>query len=463
MIVSRRTEQVQKEKTLKELLEALEKDELIGFLLSYARSDTKFENAINGRFCKPDLEEELYKLEREIYWALEEAYERQRYDKWHSLDFEGAEIYGEIEYRIQQGHIRLAFSAMELLYRKLLEAFSDQEECEIADEIEHYCLDLMAKAADNAVLEEDREYIFKQCIVLSKLEEGKDYGADYEGKLLAIAAKLVTPESFEELEETLALFDSSWREEEFKLIHLEIIRRIRGETAANRFIAENLRFPRIREIAFDEAVKQEDFTEAERLCIDALSPSDQCESVKQWGGYSSRVSPWLYKLYSVHEAIDDLEKMAATARAILFKGDLAYYDKLKSLLMVQDAWNASYAELLVECKAELPSFQYMEILAKEGELVLLMEQVRQHPHSIYSYGEMLAQEYPAEIAALFVGEIRKNAEAAYGRESYRRVCSSMQVFSKAGYRDEALDLIDDLRIRYKRKPAFVDELNKALI
>jgi hypothetical protein len=44
----------------------------------------------------------------------------------------------------------------------------------------------------------------------------KDYGADYEDKLLSISAKFVTPENLSELEEAIALFETQWRAQEFR-------------------------------------------------------------------------------------------------------------------------------------------------------------------------------------------------------------------------------------------------------
>ena len=54
----------------------------------------------------------------------------------------------------------------------------------------------------------------------------------------------------------------------------------------------------------------------------------------------------------------------------------------------------------------------------------------------------------------------KEAEAAHGRESYKRVCSNISLFSKAGYTEQANELIWEFMQTYKRKPAFVDELKK---
>jgi hypothetical protein len=86
----------------------------------------------------------------------------------------------------------------------------------------------MSKIAGLAVSPKDKEYIFGKCIELAELEEGKDYGADYEDKLLSIAARFVTPKNREVLESAISRFDCPRREKEFKQIRLEIIRRIEG-------------------------------------------------------------------------------------------------------------------------------------------------------------------------------------------------------------------------------------------
>jgi hypothetical protein len=245
----------QPEQPIGELLEGLDKDALISFLVEYADHDARFRNALCVRFCEPEFEEELDRLGREIDYALDGASDYRRRGDWGNIEFDVSDIYTEIAVRAEQGHVRLAFASLELLYRKLLELFEYQEECEIGDEVEYYLLERMVEVADKAVLPEDREYIFQHCIELSRLEDGKDYGADYEDKLLAIAAKLVTTENCAELEEALARFDSSWRAEAFKLIQLEIVRKIEGNSAADRFIARNLRFPKIREQAYEQALE----------------------------------------------------------------------------------------------------------------------------------------------------------------------------------------------------------------
>jgi len=439
------------EVSLRKLLEKLSREKLVAFIVEYAETDAKFANALNVRFSRPEFNEELDKIEIDMDRALRGVSDYY-YNRDHGgyASFNVSDIVAEIVQRVDQGHVRLAFAEIGLLYRKLLEKFEYQDECEISDEAEN-CLELMAMIASKAVNEDDKGYIFRQCIVFADIDEGKDYGADYEDKLLRIAAEFVTLDNFSELDKALAGFEvKKWRGEEFKLIRLDIIRRLEGEKAVDTFIAENVQFPKIREIAFDKAMGDKNFVECERLCIDALSLYEQ-----HYG-----ISSWLYRLFSVYEMAKNEVKMAETAETILLKGNMEYYDKLKLLLKTQGVWDSSYVELLGKCELKLSYSQYMEILAKEKEYELLLEQVKNHPEQIYRYGKLLAEKYASDICAVFTWQIRKEAEAALGREAYKIVCSHITYFAEASYNAEAAKLESDLKVEYKRKPAFVDELNK---
>jgi len=233
---------------MKKLLEELSKEKLIEFIEEYAKKDNNFRNAVNVHFGKPEYEEELLKINNAIDNALCRVSDYSCRDSWGNAVFNTGHIITEIRQRIGQGHVRLAFAEIEMLYRKLLENLEYQGECEIIEEAE-YCIDIMSEIADLTSSSGDKEFIFSHIIALSELEDGKNYGADYEDKLLKIAAKFVTAENRAKLEKALAPFESTRREEAFKLIQLEIIRKIDGEDAVDAFITENLQFPKIREIA----------------------------------------------------------------------------------------------------------------------------------------------------------------------------------------------------------------------
>ncbi len=174
---------------LRKLLEKASKANLIDFLVEYAEYDGRFKNAVHVCFASHEYAAELSKIEAAIAEALAGTYDDDKRDRWGWVSFDISDIVWEIERRTKQGHIRLAFAEIELLYRKLLENFEYQGECEISMEAER-CLDLMAVIAGKSDSSEDREFIFKQCVLLSAWEEGRPYGADYKDRLLGIASSV---------------------------------------------------------------------------------------------------------------------------------------------------------------------------------------------------------------------------------------------------------------------------------
>ena len=226
---------------MRQLLERINRDKLLEFLVEYAENDAKFANAVNVRFGEPVYDDEIDKIEHEIDRALSGVSDYRTHDSWGNANFFTGDIIEEIRERASQGHIRLAFAETESLYRKLLDLFEYQGECEISDEAE-YCISIMSDIADEAVSVDDKEFIFQHCIELADLEDAKNYGADYEDKLLRIAVKFVTIENRAEMERALTRFDSGRREEEFALIRLELVRTFEGSEATEDYITENLGF-----------------------------------------------------------------------------------------------------------------------------------------------------------------------------------------------------------------------------
>ena len=436
------------EQSLKNIFKKLRKEQLVDFLLEYSRNDNKFVNAVKVRFREPEFEEELTKIESEIHFALSRVSDYRTHDSWGNARFDVSDIVKEINIRADQGHIRLAFMELEILYRNLLANFEYQGECEISMEAES-CLENMSEIADNATLLEDKEYIFNQCMNLVELEDGKDYGADYEHILLKIAAKFVAPENRIILENSLTLLSVGWREKDFVPVQLDIIQKIEGDDAADAFISKNLRIRAIRDIAFERAMSAKNFSDAEKLCIDTLSEAKQ---------EYYRDSMWLKKLYSVYEMTENISKMTETAKKILLDGDIKYYDILKNLLQKQEIWESSYNGLLLECESKIYKTNYMEILAKEEEYNLLLEQLQKNPEEIYQYGKILEGRYPTDICAIFIKAIKKQAMIAKKRSSYEHVCSNILQFAKTGYKAEVMTLIDELKIEHKNRPAFIEEL-----
>ena len=429
-------------------LKKINKNDLLEFIIDYAEKDAKFMNALNVKFSAPENKNELIKLGNQIDSLLKYAASRRGRDSWGYMNIDISGVLDELYERSRQGHIKLAFDGAEMLYRKMLEVFEYQEECELSDEIENL-LSTMSDMADESSEQEDKDYIFEQCISLSEIETAKEYGADYEVSLFKIAAKFITRDNLPMLEEAMDSCNYYYAPQ-MALIRLEIERKLGGDDAARIFIEENLKYHEIREIAYENAHAKNDLPEEERLCmLDSPVPINH-----------PGISPWLYRLYTVREKMGDLVKMTETAKAILVEGDLKFFDTLKTLLEKQSAWESELPELLQTCKNGMAYTNYMAVLARVDEHALLLEQVEAHRHMVYEYGKLLGKHYPERIKGLFIEQIETEAQKAANRQQYSAVCSKIMIFFNAGFKADAMELVCIFKNLYKHKPAFIDELNR---
>ncbi|MDR1482633.1 MAG: hypothetical protein LBI74_08420 [Synergistaceae bacterium] len=433
--------------TIQELINNVSDKQLREFVIEYAKRDGDFSNALSVRFAVPEFEAEVTKIADMVENELEGVDDYRRRDSWGYIRIDLSKVDYEIQQRIAQGQYRLAFAQSAAAYAELLEVYEYQSECEISDEAGSF-VDKMSDIAGEVTDSADQAYIYERCVELAYDDTASDYGDSYQGRFLKIAARFITQTNREEFDAAIEKFSGDYRGEELSVIKLTTVRRLDGDSAAEQYISQNLQYDSIRKIAYDNAMSARDFAKAEQLCIDALE-SDTRSAHK-----------WRVLLYLAYEAAGERLKMAETAEALILSGDLEYYDKLKSIYAKLGGWNEFYPAMLTKCKASLRPENYMHILSKENELALLLEQVQIKPDLIYDYGKQLAPAYPDEVETLFVKQIAGEADRAGDRKAYAQVCGKIKMFRTAGYDERAGRLIDDYKLRFKKRPAFLDELRK---
>ncbi|MCL2298832.1 MAG: hypothetical protein FWC27_01640 [Firmicutes bacterium] len=172
-----------------DFLKAAAPEALLNFLEEYARHDPRLDNALRVQFAQPDFDAELDKISGIIDTVLADVPDWDKHDKWGCISIDTGDMLFEVEQRVKQGRFKLAFAILEALYRKLLENFEYQGECELAMEAED-CLRRMSGVAVQAVDPADQEYIIEHCIALARSKVGEGYGANYGDRLMLIAALL---------------------------------------------------------------------------------------------------------------------------------------------------------------------------------------------------------------------------------------------------------------------------------
>lgn len=78
------------------------------------------------------------------------------------------------------------------------------------------------------------------------------------------------------------------------------------------------------------------------------------------------------------------------------------------------------------------------------------------------YAHILVDKYYDEVKEIYINLIKKEADLANCRSRYNTVCQTIKRARKIFEKDINV-LIKELYIKYKRKPAFIGELNKVNI
>jgi len=198
-------------------------------------------------------------------------------------------------------------------------------------------------------------------------------------------------------------------------------------------------------------IEHGEFEKAETLCVERLKTEQYPYSRRQWRE----------QLYEVYEAAGNTGKAATTAKRLLLEGDGKYYDILRNLLVQTGAWEEAYEPLMDDLLRSLPDHLLFDILLKEKEYRILLDRIETTSgNAIFRYGARIAEEYPEEVAMVYRAKIEELAKLASDRKSYQEICRRMEELAKFGRADSLSGMIADFRIRYKRRPAFIEELAK---
>ena len=368
-------------------------------------------------------------------------------------------IVNETDSLISDGKYRLAFSIDLLVLTncaKLASTGDSSSGC--LNDAVYYTNEAIAKIGSSVLPDRDAA----QFIYLSALKESRnkayDGWSEFVYDLLKCTATLATAENVGKLYALLDEMRDEQAERPYDTyrdldcqVRYEALKATEGTAVAAAFVGDHLQYDGVRRIAIDNAVSGKEYDTAEKLCREriAVVNSDDYHWAREW----------YRRLYDVFFSAKDTEKQVELAgKLLLDKGDYEYYPVLKALLAAQNRWEAEYPKLIIELANCIPLERYMAILSEEDEQALLLEQISKKPSCIFTYGKKLAKHYPSEVFSLCADAIHRRTETANTRVIYRQVCSDIKKLASYGGRDEAHAIIQELREKNQRRPAFLEEL-----
>ncbi|MEH7374028.1 hypothetical protein [Neobacillus drentensis] len=339
--------------------------------------------------------------------------------------------------------------------------FSDDSNGSIGD-----VMNWAIRTIDDAVIaslpnfnEKEKKRLF-DAIVKEALKEHYNGWSDWRYALLKICTyyspiKDLRKKLEKQLKSLFEKTESSWSDRfektQIKLLQFEIIERWDGKDATEIFIYENIQHSEFREKAIANELGKGEFKKVIQLCLDGEKADAE---------YRGLVHKWREYRYQAYELLGDIEQQKQLARELLFKNEFTYYLKLKELYPANEWDDALYkiVDDFKKMKNKLPV--YLSILKEENLTAEILTYCQSNIRSIIDLYPYIIKDYLEEVNNLFIKFIEYSAEEAADRKKYRKVCSIIETYKKACGTIHSHKLIGELREKYKRRPAFIEEIGK---
>ena len=242
-------------------------------------------------------------------------------------------------------------------------------------------------------------------------------------------------------------------------IEKDLLKRLEGDDAAYEYMENNIHIDSFAINIISQAFDNQDYKLAQKICLSKIKtiykefPESKYNTfLKMWYRILHLIYP-LSKEKEEEKSLDGLYKSLAN-------GGSQYYNAIKEVYKKEGIWNEKYSSVMDFISKNLPSNDYMSILASEKEWGLLFDEVKSHPDNIAIYGKDLAKVCPDKAFKIYTDEIIAEATLADNRVMYKEVCDLIKNLYEGGGHKPTNDVIQYLRETYKERPAFQDEINK---
>jgi uncharacterized Zn finger protein len=450
-----------------ELLEKIAHDELKQLVRELAAGDKVFRQVFLSRFAHMGEGESKEMYAQQVKAVLRAAKDRTGFIDWRAVQMV-SKVVDELcvtaaKHAAERNYMSAIYISAAVL-EEMTDAlqFADDSSGHIGDGI-RMSLDVLSGIAEKQVQEAVRKELLDYCFTAYKKKKFKDW--DWHLGMLELAAQVVNTEL--EGEKLIAMLQdyrsgddySEYYENKLKGIQLEVLRKIKGEEEAEKFIENNLSTTVIREAAIGRAIASRNLVKAKQLILDGISLDNKIKA-----GEKAQWYDWLLKIAQIES---DKAKTIEYARLLFMEGYKSrpvYYEILKANV-VPGNWQAFVEQLVTDIisKKQWLDFDTIAwIFIQEQWWSKLLKLLQSNPRLsfIEHFEKYLAKDYSQELAELYEKGIIEYLKTATGRSHYKTAAQYIRRMRKLGEGQKADALAESLRRQYPQRPALLDELGK---
>lgn len=337
----------------------------------------------------------------------------------------------------------------------------NDDSCGYLGGIMNNALHLLRELAAKDLDDDSRELFIDFCsdCLKGKIFDGWHWYIDIYDYLVMLAR---TPDEcrklIKKIKKDKELGDEFYVEKQHEFIH-RLIEKSDGEEAALQYQMQNLQVEAFRKQAIDRAISAKDFARAYQLGDEGIKQDEE--------NYSGCVSTWHYYLLKTAKAEGNQERVITHARYLYLhsyniEGD--FYGILKTYVP-HEQWNDFALQLAEDVLHTHWTERYADICAQENWHQRLMDYAAQATdiRILRRHESLLLKDHRQEVIDCYVRYIWHQMEGFRCRATYQDVCYYLSHIGRLGAEQQAASIASELRVKYRRCRALLEELDRLSI
>ncbi|MCT4613487.1 MAG: hypothetical protein N4A49_01280 [Marinifilaceae bacterium] len=448
-----------KNELLINILDKLSLDQIKHFILEYSEANQHFEYTFIDSFADKSYLEEGYKYTISIRKILSPKEFLKTYP---NMNYNISNIMSMLKSMLEEAKQHIAnenYKSAYLIVVSLLDGLNKYEReiefYEQGDEINDFIENCFIVMGGLVCDETYRKRLYLYC--LSSFEIGYLNRWDVREKFLLFAINILKdkPEltPLFELETKLENSDEFLQE-----LILNSILKVDCEENAIDYMQRNLSNPNFRNKLIELAIENKNYNKAKELASELIENKD----VNIVDRYD-----WRKYLLEISIAEDNKNEVCKLAKYLLthdFRDSKHYFITLKKYIP-EENWEEQINEIIEYAKKTtgygINSLLH-DIFIWERRWDDLMEAVRKNESFDFMlrYESCLCDYYSEELAEMYIKRIKTFLEGNIGVNCYKEACRFIVRIHDMHEEEKAFELINELKVKYKLRPDFINELDR---
>ncbi|WP_091528828.1 SWIM zinc finger family protein [Alkalibacterium subtropicum] len=453
------------DRTLKELLLSLPKEELVRLITQRAADDLSLEHHLRLQFGKLSPEDEINESKR-LLQAISEKYSDYREVIYADRISDYAAEMGQILNRTVA--INNPLVACDIAFLVMNEAVERLEYIEDDDwaigEVVDGCIEVVKSIVSSELTVESKQILYQKITENLNQDSESVWWTDYQEPLFEALLVIAQEESLREayIEELMGRVKkgNSWSvrydNERYLNQVFRLIEKTGDEDEQLLFLLNHVEYGTFRMKLIDIYAEKRDYLKVIQLAEEGERHD------KEYAGY---VKTWKTAKYDAYKKAVMVEEQRLLAKELFLAGDFDYYADLKKL---SENDESTLYETLKKTLKESYRFSgysqtYLSLIMEEQDLEALAEVVTTDVRYVRDYAGALVDTHKELVVKAYKQLIVHNASDAANRSQYKAIAVLVKECGRILGKDTAREVTENLRKTFSRKPAFMDELTKAKI